>query len=365
MLSGAIFAFLAPACYARNLDIDVTSSVTMAYDDNITYSSNDRLGDFVTSLEAGLVLMQKGETHQLSLQTDIIEEIFADHGNFDNTAEDLKFDYKQDFSEHDHLELKENLTHSYEPTSFDDAFGRTTGRYSTLDNQAGLSYTHDLTEQLSAEAHYDNTVDAYSHNGPINSILHQAGTKVNYTWDSANIFDVSYDYFRRLFQNGPGATVNSLLTGVRHYFTAQFYTDIGAGGDFISNFDGKNSIEPHYAGALTDQVDKNDQVSLTFEKKDSTDDYSEVLFNSWRTAFNFDRQISQKLNTTLNVFYGQGHYSDSMISEKFTGVQAQLNYAINPKAKLGVGYSYSDSDSNNGGLSYRKNYYYLNVTIQF
>ncbi|MBF0571961.1 MAG: outer membrane beta-barrel protein [Candidatus Omnitrophica bacterium] len=356
---------LAPACYTKPFDVDVTGSIKMAYDDNISYATTNRLSDFVTNLQTGLAILQQGEAHQLSLQTDVIEQIFVDHSNFDNTSEDLKFDYKQDFSEYDHLELKENLTHSYEPTSFEDAFGRSTGRYSTLNNQAGFSYTHNFTGQVSSEVHYVNTVNDYSQNGPVNSILHQAGTKVSYAWDTANIFNATYDYFRRIFAKAPSATINSLLTGARHYFTPQLFADLGAGPDFISSFNGKNYIKPHYMAALTDQVDANNRVSLTFEKQDTTDNYTEDLFNSWRTALNFYKQLSQRLSTFISVFYGQGRYNDLRVHENLTGVQTQLNYAITPKTSLAVGYTYSDSLSNSSNYGYQKNYVYFSVTIKF
>lgn len=353
------------ACHAKDLDIKATGSVTAAYDDNITYVSTNRLSDFVTNLEAGLVLMQQGKTHQLSLQTDVIEQIFASHSNFDNTSEDLKIDYKQDFSQYDHLELKDNLTHSYEPTSFEDAFGRTTGRYSTLTNQTGLSYTHDFTERLSTEMHYDDVLNYFSHNGPVDSSMFQGGGKINYSLDSANIFDVAYDYIRDLFKDGPSATINSLLAGARRYFTPQFYLDLGAGPDFIKTFSGKNNIEPHYTAALTDQVNENTKISLTFEKDDATNIYTEDLFNSWRAALNLNRRISQRLNGNMNIFYGQGRYDSLNVKEDFTGVQAQLNYAINPKTQLALGYSYSDSSSNSSGYGYIRNYVFFNATIKF
>jgi len=175
LLTSTLF-FGVPICHAnKTLDIGVTGSIKTAYDDNITYASSHRLSDFVTNLETGLVLMQQGKTHQLSLQMDVIEQIFADHSNFDNTSEDLEFDYKQDFSEYDHMELEDNLRHAYGPASFEEAFGRTTGLYGIINNKTGVSYKHDFSERLSGEMHYDDTLTDFSHSRAVNSILYQGG----------------------------------------------------------------------------------------------------------------------------------------------------------------------------------------------
>jgi len=67
----------------------------------------------------------------------------------------------------------------------------------------------------------------------------------------------------------------------------------------------------------------------------------------------------------MSVFYGQGRYNHLNVNENFTGVQTQLNYAINKNTNLSLGYTYSDSVSNSSGYGFLKNYVYLSVTINF
>jgi len=359
------FLIWATACDAENLKIDTTGTVTTAYDDNITYVHTGRLSDSVTSLETGLELMQQGKTRELSIKADIIEQIFATHNNFDNTSVDFNLDYKQDLSRYNHIEFSDTLTDAAEPRSFVAAFGRTSGRYNTLINQTAFSFRHDFTEQISEEWHLGNTVNVYSRKDIPDSDLNQAGTKAFYTMDSATIYNVSYDYSLRLFEHGPNAGVNSLFTGVRRFFTPQFYVDLGVGPDFINSFADKNMVEPHYSAALTDQVNQNNRISLTFDSQDTTNAYSEDLFNSWRTAINGFRQISPRLSAFTNIFYGQGHYELMDLSEELVGVQAQLTYAVNQRTNLGAGYTFTDSISKDSSSTYKKNYFYISSTIIF
>jgi len=353
------------AAFANNLNLNVTGQVTTAYDDNITDVEKDRLEDFVTNLETGLELEQKGETHDYSIKGDLIEQIFAAHGNFNNLAEDFNVSLKQALSEHDRVAVVDIFKNSTSPSNFQDTFGRSNGLYSTVNNQVGVSYTHDLNEQLSSELHFGNVINNYSQNNLVSSALYQGGGTITYTHDSANIFNLGYDYIRRLFASGPGATINSILTGFRHYFTSQIYTDIDAGPDFINTYTDKNIIEPHYKASVTDQIDQNNSVGLTFEKEVTSDPYDQDLFNSWRTSLNLFRQFSVRLSGNMNVFYGQGRYDHLNLNEDLTGIQTQVNYALTQKTQLSVGYTYTNSASNSIGNAFRKNYFYVIFSFKF
>ncbi len=368
----ACFLLIPPAlmmgagfCLADPLSINVTASLKTAYDDNITYSSVHSISDSVTSLEAGLELNQRSRTRQLSLKTDVIEEIFAQHSNFDNTAEDLNLDYKQDFSRHDHLELTDLLEHTYQPTTFEEAFGRTAGRYSTLTNQTGISLVHEYNPHLSQEVHYKDIISYFSHNGPTDSMLFVGGTKLSYAVNSATILTQSYDYMRRLFSNGPSATINALLSSVRRYFTPQFYLDLGVGPDIIKNYAGKNFTMPHYYLGLTDQITQKSSVKFTYEKDDSGDIWNKDLLNSWRTTLYFSQKFSPRLLATLGVFYGQGRYNVLGVNEKFQGAQTSLDFKLTKKTQLSLGYTFSDALSKNPNFAYRRNYVYVSVNITF
>jgi len=366
LLFSSLFFILTTIGHAKNLNFDVTGSVTTAYDDNITYVDKNRLEDFETNLETGFILMQQGEKHQINIKGDVTEQIFASHSNLDNTSEDLNLTLQEELTQHDRLALVDILTHSDSPLTFEDAFGRTTGRYSSLNNQNGISYTHDFTKRLSAEMHYGEATTDYSQKNLTNSSFQQVGGTINYTHDSADIFNATYDYIRRSFEHGFNATTNSIAGGIRRYLTRQFYTDLSAGWDIIYNsINGKENIEPHYKAAITDQVDENTNVSLNFEKSDTTNSYTQDLFNSWRTSLNLYRKFSLRLSGNANIFYGQGNYNNLNVSDQLVGMQSQLTYAINKKTNLQLGYQLTDSISNTSTNAFRKNYIYLSVTFLF
>jgi len=67
----------------------------------------------------------------------------------------------QDFSKVDDVSIKDVLEHSYEPQSFEDALGRTNGRYSYFRNRLNVDYTRDLSKQLSAILRYFGQTDIF------------------------------------------------------------------------------------------------------------------------------------------------------------------------------------------------------------
>ena len=60
------------------------------------------------------------------------------------------------------------------PPVFDNAFGHTTGHYSTLTNEAkGFPYAHDFSEQLSDRTPFlGSLLSNFSHNGPTDSVTY-------------------------------------------------------------------------------------------------------------------------------------------------------------------------------------------------
>jgi hypothetical protein len=354
------------ASYMYNgLEITPSASVQEGYDDNITYVKNNPISDAFTQLLAELAVKQEGKTESLSLDTKIEEELYAQHSSLDNTSEYMNLDYKQDFSEYDHLKVTDVFSHAEQPTSFANAFGSTPGFYFTYQNTLDMAYHHDLTEQLGANFRYSNDLLDFSNTSMSNSSLNTVGTGLEYAFDSATILKTDYDYNYREFYPGPSATENEVSAGVRRYLTPQLYADLRSGADFINSFNGQNYIQPLYKASLTNDLDETTQTGISFEKQYTTNGWNQDLFNEWRVSGNYIKDLTSRTTATLNVFYGNGDYISTNINEKYTGASIGVSYELTKKAKVTLSYTFSKDDSTLSTNSYTKNVVYLGTKYEF
>jgi hypothetical protein len=364
LLTAAIL-FFASISEAGSLDLDVMGTVSTAYDDNITLTDEDREKGVVSNLMAGLGLKQEGPTHLLDIKADVTQHLFWDQEEFNNVSTGLDLLFKKELSSSTRFRLTDTFSHSEEPRNFEDAFGRSSGRLNVIKNKAGLSLVHDLTSRVSGELHYNHALSAFSREDIEDSMVRNAGGEINYAYNSATIFKVLYDATQRTFENDADAVIFSPGIGLRRFFTEQLYLDLESGPDFIETFDGSSLTKPRYSATLTNDVNENTQLSLTYEKKYTTTDYVQDIFDSWRTFVKATRKITKRVDAFLSAFYGEGEYINSDVTEKLCGAQAGIHYAISQNIRAGVGYSFTDSDSDNDINDYQKNYYYAETSFLF
>lgn len=349
----------------NGLEITPSATVQEGYDDNITYVKNNPISDAVTQLLAVLGIKQEGKTESLSLDTKIEEELFDQHSSFDNTAEYMNLDYSQDFSKYDQLKATDVFSHAVEPTSFQNAFGSTSGRYFTYQNNFDMSYHHDINAQFAVNFRYSNDLLDFSTASISNSSLNTVGTGLDYTLDPVTILSTKYDYNYRDFYPGSSAVENEASENLRHYLTPKLYLDLSAGADFINSYNGQNYIEPMYKASLTNEVDEKTKTGISFEKQYTTTGYDQDIFNSWQVSANYIKDLTSRITAGFNVFYGRGDYILSGVKETYTGTTIGASYELTKKAKLTLSYSFSKNDSNPSTGSYTKNVVFFGFNYEF
>ncbi|MBN2097698.1 MAG: outer membrane beta-barrel protein [Candidatus Omnitrophica bacterium] len=365
-----IFAFLllATAAFgfdAEDLDVQVRANVSETYDDNITFAHQDAKKDFITSFSLGTDLKYEQKMRSLSLAANIFQQLFADCSDFNNTSQDLSLDYKQELSKYARLSLLNRFSHSYEPRSFEDAFGRSGGRYSYYRNRFSLGYIKDISKQLSVGARYANELNEISREDLADSYLNNFGLDATYFLSSNNILSGSYDFSNRNFNPGSSASTNSLATGLRHYFTEQLYFDGRAGLDIINSFFEKSYTKPLIFAALTSDIDETAQASLSFSQQYTTTSYTQDLFKQWRLSAALNKQLFKRLNCALSAFYGEGEYVSSSITDELNGASCSLRYDLNEQLTGTLSYSYTSVDSNLNTREYSKNRISLRLSYDF
>ncbi len=348
-----------------DVEMHVNAGINGKYDDNITYANRNKKADFSNVVSLGVNARYEGKLRSAEMRANVYRETFNKNSKFNNTSEDFTFNFFNEFSRFARLTLTDFFSHSYDPQSFEDEFGRVGGRYSTYSNRFNGVYSRDVTKQLMVNLRYTNNLDAYSRSDLSNSMLNRMGFGAEYAFTSKSIVLGSYDFARRGYESGGSIRTNTLTGGLRHYFTSQLFTEAKAGVDFINTLDSTNYTKPLFIVSLNDDLDTNSRLSISFTKEYYSNSYSRDLFNHWQGSGNFTRQLSERLGFVCSAFYGEGEYMTSDIKDKLKGAQVGLNYDLKEDIRGTLRYSYSRTDSNDDNREYTRNAVNLGLRMTF
>lgn len=357
-----IYAFL-----YKGLDLRVGGTVSEIYDDNITRtnSSGNKTEDFTTRLTLNLGVKYEGKTRTLDFMGHINRDIFAANHNFNNTSEKLELNFQNELSKYDIIRLKDTFTHAYEQSSFDDTFEGAEGRYTYYKNQFNLDYTRDISKQFTVIARYANEINELSREGTRDSYLNTLGFETDYIYSADTVFFMLYNFSKRKYDDAGDISIHTVAAGIRQYITKQLYFDGTGGVDFITSPEDTKDTGEYIQGSLTDEIDENTALSLSFTKRNQTISYREDFFDSWRMSGLFKRQLLERLGCSLSGFYGKGKYRSLNVTDTLRGANIAFSYDLRENLKGDLTYTYSDTDSTDEARGYTKNVISSGLTIEF
>lgn len=364
-----VAAVLVPSsCFATQVgafDVKVLGSLSETYDDNVAYTKTNKKDDLITNAKIGLSAKYEGKTEGLEFLGNVARHAYMDNSNYDNTSEDFSISAKKEFSAYDRAVLSDAFVHAEEPRSFEDEFGRTSGRYSYYRNRFNLAFSKDFSKEFTLIGRYANDLDWYSRSDQSDSTQNRVGFEGDYIISSHTTVFGAYDYYKRDFDPGSSATTNSLTAGVRQYFTNQLFLDANTGVDFIKSYNNKEYSKPRFSLSLTDDIDDTTRVTAAFDKRYYTNSSTQDLFNYYQASVNLFKRLLQRLGFNASGFYGKGKYEVFNIKDTLKGASAGFTYDIKEDIKANLNYSYSKTTSNDTSRDYVKNVVSLGITIQF
>ena len=356
----------------KGFDIKITKvSIGETFDDNITFTKENKQKDFITDLGLGLGVKYAGKTRTFELTGDISNQTFAKNDTFNNITQHINLNFKNEFSKRDRVSLKNVFTHIEAPSSGDEdftlqQFGRTAGRFEFFQNKFNIDYSNDVAKQLSLVVKYANEINVFSGASTPNSILNKPGLGLSYLFSpTATIFSLLYEFTNVQFETEEDATINTIGPGIRQYITKKFYFDGSTGVDFIDSFDDENLTKPFVQASLTYIIEEKTSARFSFNKKYGTSPYFAEIFNNWRTSASLTRQMLERLGCSLSVFYGEGEFISSTFKQKLVGANSSLKYDISRNLKGNLTYTYSQFDSNVETVGYSKNTLFLGLVAEF
>ena len=261
--------------------------------------------------------------------------------------------------------MTNRFLHAESPQSFEDDFGRTSGRYSYYRNTFNTTYIRDINKHVSLEGHYGNENYNVSEAGGSDSLLHRVGFDLNYIQSSAIAYVLGYDFTTRHIDGSGNANVQTLSSGVRYFLTSQLYMDARAGISFVNAFNGSNTVEPNFIASITNDFNETDSASLSYSQTSVPSSFSADVFDSWRVALNLRRQLLERLNMIASIFFGKGQFDALDIDDQQTGINTRLSYEVKEDATAFIAYTYSEIDSNITTRRYNRNLIEIGIRFSF
>lgn len=355
----------AQAYEIKGTEITPLAGIEETYDDNIAFTKAGKEDDFFTTLSAGITADYKDKLKSWGINANVHRQIFAQKRSFNNTSEDVTVIFSEELTKYQRVNLKNAFTHTYEPASFQESFGRTSGRYSYYMNQFHLEYARELSKQRTFSAAYSNEINEFRRAGQDDSFENSLSAQLDMDLNSTSDVLLLYKFSARDFNSGGNAFQNTLAAGFKQYLTKQLSYNAQAGIDFISSYSDKNYIRPLFSFALTDEIDDKTSVGLEFLKETSKNPYIADIFDSRKAGLSLTRQLSEKSSFTISGFYGQGKYPESAISDRLAGAEASYTYELSKRTELNLSYLYSKIGSTDESREYKKNGLSLGLRAEF
>ncbi|MCX7927013.1 MAG: outer membrane beta-barrel protein [Candidatus Omnitrophica bacterium] len=354
-----------PFLFAQDNGLKITASVNQSYDDNITYSANNTKSDYVSSVGINLNANRQEKLRILSLDLGLTHHLYWRYSGFDNTSFTAEGSFSQEFDKYNRINIRNSFRYADEPSSFEDEFGRTSGRYSYYRNNLSLEYSYDLTKQSLVISRVSAELYDVNRNDLSDSYLWRIGGEYDYAFSSKILTYLLYDFAYRDFSPGKDASFHLFALGTRYFFSSQLYSDTRLGLNLIDSFNNKTYTKRSLYASLTNEFDANTRASFSFSQEYTANRDTQDLFNYRQLSIILGRQITSRLRTGLSAFYGKGKYTVLNIKDTLQGAGVGLEYDLWHNWKVVCRYSYSETDSNVKNRQYQRNYASVGLSAWF
>ncbi len=342
----------------KGVDINIQTSVTETYDDNLTFARKDKKEDFITALGLNMGVRYEGRRRSLSLNAGINERFHSRYDEIKSSSESVSLNFLNEFSAYDRIRLTDTFSHSRTPAGFEEEFGRVRGRRETFRNRAAVNYQRRLGEHFTVNSQYAYTVNRFPKGDLRDSSRNDMGFNVNYRRNIATTLFLSYRFSRNSFD----ISNHTAAVGIKQYLKKKLHFNARVGMSYLPSFDVTRS---YLQGSLTDEIDRKTKVKLLFARRERSVSYRKDVFSNWRVSANFIRQVSDKLNFKLLGFYGEGKFIETGVINTLTGADVAFSYAFLEDFTGQLRYAFSDYDSTREDYGYRRNTVSISLTKTF
>jgi hypothetical protein len=346
----------------EGVEMMVKGTVSQKYSDNFRFEVEDQAdASYFTTLGLDAELKYEGKRQSLNLRGKINYWFDTEEFDDERVSENLSLEYHRDLSKYHRLSLSDRFSHTRFPISFEEEFGRTGAKLDDYKNIFTLSYSRDISEDITIATDYSNFLYWTSKEEVSrDSVQHKTGFNVGYTYSPATSIRLSYSYSISEFEEADEISFHSVSTGLSRVITERLHLDVSIGWSFTSAEEDSFTLSV----SLANEIDEKSDASLLFSRSIRTSHEGDV-FRSWEISGEIDRKLLEGLNGSLSGFYGEGEFISAGREDKFLGISANINYIINRYLSAGVSYTLSHLDSNIESREYMRNTISVGASLTF
>lgn len=350
----AVISMLAPpnshAFRYGDYEISIRGDLTQVYDSNINFDKENETDGFRTDAAISLGLNRAWRRATLRLNGYYSHGIYNNNSDIGTGSETLKLSFGYEPSAYMNLRLSDSFSHSQEPTSFQEEFGRISGRFDVYVNSLSLEATRAISKDLSATASYGNTIVRKDEGS--DSDVHSAGISLNYNYSIDKIFHFGYRYAFNKVQGEDSENANhSLVFGAEKYFTQRLTL---TGQVALGRNDSDDATTSSMQLSLNQELDRRTSGTISLSWYNSDFIGGDSTSDSWQISGNLKRGLSDKVNGYVNLFYGEGTFRDIAGTDKLFGIGSKIDYEVTQRLRGYLNYSYSNLRSTDETRGYNK-----------
>ncbi len=399
LLWGTVLLFAASAnAYEfppyQGLTLKISGNISESYSNNVTFESKeeDRVEDFTTMMNFGLDFKYKGKTRSFGFSGDLRRELFKTSSEASNPSENARLSFSNSFSKYDRVSFSNVFKHTQTPiktdvctqyytelglpsseveskcSEFSEEFGRFKGRFDSYSNSMNLAYDKTVSEFVRIASSYSFGQNWSKEEDTNDSDYHSVRLKVSYQYSRPTTFSLSYNYHIGIYDEREDIARQSITAGIKQYITKRIYFNGEIGTDRTISGIGDDNIKAN--ASLHGQLDNKTSASIAYVQGTRITQNTDDTFENWQISAYLSRLIFTDLDSSFSVFYGQGEFSSTSITDKFLGYDFSLAYEL-WRSKRGaylsgeLGYAYSNVDSTVETRNYKRNSVTSSLTAAF
>jgi len=323
---------------AAAIDLMLTGSIDEMFDDNIN-SSTGKEADWITEIALGIGLRSEGRRLEVDLIGNIYQTVYIDNSDKNAFSQDLALSVNSALTGKISLSLNDVFQHYPESRDFSTMFSRGDAGSGYMSNTFSSRLSVDVTKQLFFDLQYNNSILENKSETLTDSVQHNPGIDAGYYINSSNIIRAGFMKFYMKYDNGEKQEQDRGYAEYELHFTDQTFAELQGGYDYIDSTEGQ-SLDTMWQVSLTDDVDKNNRLSIVYLKESIISNIVNDTFDNWSITAELQREINPRTGIGVSLFYGSGTYEISGITEKLAGASVSLRYLVSDFISFKAGYSY-------------------------
>jgi hypothetical protein len=313
----------------------------------------------------GLQYYLEDKTQSLDILGQLHHQYYFDHTEFNNFSQDIGAFYKKQTSEFHTFGVEDTFTHDQDATTFEDEFGRESGRFDTYINDFSYTDSRQLTPENLLRVSYSNEIKEVDHPDLLDSVENNINIEINQVWSPKTEVFLTYDFLHSYIDLPDNAFLHILAPGLKRYLSPKVFLKTYAGLNFVQTYDGENLVRPAYFAELTYTLDETSTVILSYKKAHVTTGYIDDVFDQWRTSLEFKKELSERLSGYIKTFTGAGEFVRRDINDEFSAIGTGVSYLVSRNVRANLSFEYSNKNSNVVEREYTKSTIFAGFTVGF